>query len=43
MKYLPLVWAGIWRKPGRAVLMALQTDLRVRLVRPAAGVGVERS
>ena len=25
MKYLPLVWAGIWRKPGRAVLMALQT------------------
>ena len=25
MKYLPLVWAGIWRKPGRAVLMGLQT------------------
>ena len=25
MKYLPLVWAGIWRNPGRAVLMALQT------------------
>ena len=24
MKYLPLLWAGIWRKPGRAVLMALQ-------------------
>ncbi len=24
MKYLPLVWAGIWRKPSRAVLMLLQ-------------------
>jgi putative ABC transport system permease protein len=24
MKYLPLVWAGVWRKPGRAVLMMLQ-------------------
>jgi putative ABC transport system permease protein len=25
VKYLPLIWAGIWRKPGRAVLMGLQT------------------
>lgn len=25
MKYLPLLWAGIWRRPGRAVLMGLQT------------------
>ena len=24
MKYLPLVWAGIWRKRSRAVLMLLQ-------------------
>jgi putative ABC transport system permease protein len=24
MKYLPLLWAGIWRKTGRAVLMLLQ-------------------
>ena len=24
MKYLPLIWAGIWRKTGRAVLMLLQ-------------------
>jgi putative ABC transport system permease protein len=24
LKYLPLVWAGIWRKRGRAVLMLLQ-------------------
>src|SRR5262245_22607853 len=24
MKYLPLVWAGIWRNKGRAILMLLQ-------------------
>lgn len=24
LKYLPLIWAGIWRKRGRAVLMLLQ-------------------
>jgi putative ABC transport system permease protein len=24
LKYIPLVWAGIWRKRGRAVLMLLQ-------------------
>jgi putative ABC transport system permease protein len=24
MKFLPLVWAGIWRKSSRAVLMLLQ-------------------
>lgn len=24
MKYLPLVWSGIWRRPGRSVLMLLQ-------------------
>lgn len=24
MKYLPLVWSGIWRKPGRTVLIFLQ-------------------
>jgi putative ABC transport system permease protein len=24
MKFLPLLWAGIWRKPARAVLMLLQ-------------------
>jgi putative ABC transport system permease protein len=24
MKFLPLIWAGIWRKRGRAVLMLLQ-------------------
>ncbi|MGH8217459.1 MAG: ABC transporter permease [Steroidobacteraceae bacterium] len=24
MKYLPLIWTGIWRQPGRTVLMLLQ-------------------
>jgi len=24
MKYWPLIWSGIWRKPGRTVLMTLQ-------------------
>jgi putative ABC transport system permease protein len=24
MKYLPLIWSGIWRRPGRTVLMMLQ-------------------
>ena len=24
MKFLPLIWAGIWRKRGRAILMLLQ-------------------
>jgi hypothetical protein len=24
MKYLPLIWSGIWRKPGRAILILLQ-------------------
>jgi len=24
MKYWPLIWSGIWRKPGRTVLMLLQ-------------------
>ena len=24
MKFLPLIWAGIWRKPGRTILIVLQ-------------------
>ena len=24
MKYLPLIWSGIWRKPGRTILIFLQ-------------------
>ena len=24
MKFLPLVWGGIWRKPGRAFLILAQ-------------------
>lgn len=31
MKYLPLIWSGIWRKPGRAVLMFLQVTVAVAL------------
>jgi len=27
MKYLPLIWSGIWRKPGRAVLIFLQVSV----------------
>jgi len=27
MKYLPLVWSGIWRKPGRTVLIFLQVSV----------------
>jgi putative ABC transport system permease protein len=27
VKYLPLVWSGIWRKPGRTVLIFLQVSV----------------
>jgi len=27
MKYLPLIWSGIWRKPGRTVLIFLQVSV----------------
>jgi putative ABC transport system permease protein len=27
MKYLPLIWSGIWRKPGRTVLIFLQVTV----------------
>lgn len=27
MKYLPLIWSGIWRKPGRTVLVFLQVSV----------------
>jgi len=27
MKYLPLVWSGIWRKPGRTILIFLQVTV----------------
>jgi putative ABC transport system permease protein len=31
VKYLPLIWAGIWRKPGRTVLILLQVALAFAL------------
>ncbi len=31
MKYLPLIWSGIWRKPGRTVLIFLQVSVAFAL------------
>lgn|GEM_PF-2171866 len=31
MKYLPLIWSGIWRKPGRTTLVLLQVALAFTL------------
>lgn len=31
MKYLPLVWSGIWRKPGRSILIFLQVAVAFTL------------
>jgi putative ABC transport system permease protein len=31
LKYLPLLWSGIWRKPGRAVLALVQISLAFAL------------
>ena len=31
MKYLPLIWFGIWRKPGRTILVLLQVALAFAL------------
>ena len=36
MKYLPLIWAGLWRKRARTVLTLLCRRRRVRAVRVAA-------
>ena len=27
MRFLPLIWSGIWRKPGRSVLIFLQVSV----------------
>jgi len=45
MKYLPLIWSGIWRKPGRAVLMFLQVTVAVGLFGVLQGLksGVEHA
>lgn len=31
MKYLPLIWAGIWRRPARAILIFLQVGVAFAL------------
>jgi putative ABC transport system permease protein len=43
MKFLPLIWSGIWRKPGRAVLIFLQVCIAFALFGVLQGLkaGVE--
>ncbi len=45
MKYLPLIWSGIWRKPGRTALVVLQVAVAFALFGVLQGMktGVERS
>jgi len=31
VKYLPLIWSGLWRKPGRTVLIFLQVSVAFAL------------
>jgi putative ABC transport system permease protein len=43
MKFLPLIWSGIWRKPGRTVLIFLQVSVAYALYGELQGLksGVE--
>jgi len=43
MKYLPLIWSGIWRKPGRTILIFLQVAVAFALFGALQGLksGVE--
>ena len=43
MKFLPLIWSGIWRKPGRTVLIFLQVSVAFALFGVLQGMktGVE--
>ena len=45
MKYLPLIWAGVWRKPGRTILILLQVALAFALFGVLQGLktGVEQA
>lgn len=45
MKYLPLIWSGIWRKPGRTVLIFLQVSVAFALFGVLQGLktGVEHA
>ena len=43
MKFIPLIWSGIWRKPGRAVLIYFQVCVAFALFGVLQGLqtGVE--
>src|ERR1700704_3789824 len=43
MRYLPLIWSGIWRKPGRPILVFLQVSVAFALFGVLQGLksGVE--
>ncbi|HLJ37331.1 MAG TPA: ABC transporter permease [Steroidobacteraceae bacterium] len=45
MKYLPLIWSGIWRKPGRTVLIFLQVSVAFVLFGVLQGLktGIEQA
>ncbi len=45
MKYLPLIWCGIWRKPGRTILIVLQVGVAFILFGVLQGMktGVEEA
>src|SRR5271168_861896 len=45
MKYLPLIWSGIWRKPGRTALVLLQVAVAFALFGVLQGMktGVDRA
>jgi putative ABC transport system permease protein len=45
VKYLPLIWFGIWRKPGRTILVLLQVALAFALFGVLQGMktGVEHA
>lgn len=45
MKYLPLIWSGIWRKPGRTILIFLQVAVAIALFGVLQGMktGVEHA
>ena len=43
MRFLPLIWSGIWRKPGRSILIFLQVSVAFALFGVLQGMktGVE--
>src|SRR5690348_15606287 len=45
LKYLPLIWLGIWRKPGRTALILLQVAVAFALFGVLQGLktGMDRS